>query len=196
MSSYGNTGDGIVEVRLREAKQLFDAMDPAPFHEKELSRDAEDYLVESVKELPSWVLREIVFYIDDSQLVDGGAAIGHAIRVHFARRSTLLRRTLRRLLRRGFVSLIIALSFLTAMFEISQVSARLLGEHPAANVLREGLLIIGWVAMWKPLEILLYDWWPIVFERRLFDRLSRVQVRIVTENTRGPVRQRENHGGA
>ncbi len=194
MSSYDNTGDGIVTVRLREARQLFDAMDPSPFHEKELSRDAEDYLVESVKELPSGVLREIVFYIDDSQLVDG-EAIGHAIRVHFARRSTLLRRALRRLLHRGFVSLIIALSFLFAMFEISQYSARLMGEHAAADVLREGLLIIGWVAMWKPLEILLYDWWPLVFERRLFDLLSRVQVRFVAESTRGPIGQRTHHGG-
>jgi hypothetical protein len=35
--------------------------------------------------------------------------------------------------------------------------------------------------MWKPLEILLYDWWPILSERRLFDRLSRAQVRIVDD---------------
>ena len=63
---------------------------------------------------PSWsLLREIVLYIDRSQLVDDGAAIGAAIRVHFSRRSTLLQRTLRCLLQRGFISLIVGLSFLT-----------------------------------------------------------------------------------
>jgi hypothetical protein len=43
---------------------------------------------------------------------------------------------------------------------------------------REGLVIGGWVAMWRPLEIFLYDWWPIHAEARLFDRLAAMPVRI------------------
>ena len=181
MNNQVSRDEGVIEVRLREVNQLFDAMDPAPFHERELNRNAEEYLVDSVTELPSGVLREIVLYIEDAQLVDDGAAIGAAIRDHFSRRSALAQRALRRLLKRGFGSLIVGLSFLTAMFVIAQVLERLMGEHAIAKIFREGLLIIGWVAMWKPLEILLYDWWPILSERRLFDRLSRVQVRIVDD---------------
>ena len=33
--------------------------------------------------------------------------------------------------------------------------------------------------MWKPLEVFLYDWWPILGERRIHDRLSRIKVRII-----------------
>jgi hypothetical protein len=40
------------------------------------------------------------------------------------------------------------------------------------------MVIGGWVAMWRPLEIFLYDWWPILAERKLFDRLSVAPVRI------------------
>jgi hypothetical protein len=43
---------------------------------------------------------------------------------------------------------------------------------------RESLLIGGWVAMWRPLEIFLYDWWPIRPERRLYERLSAMPIRI------------------
>ena len=32
--------------------------------------------------------------------------------------------------------------------------------------------------MWRPMEIFLYDWWPIRAEARLFDRLSAMPVRI------------------
>ena len=32
--------------------------------------------------------------------------------------------------------------------------------------------------MWRPLEVFLYDWWPILGEVRLLDRLSRMPVRI------------------
>jgi len=34
--------------------------------------------------------------------------------------------------------------------------------------------------MWRPLEIFLYDWWPILGQRRVYDRLSRIPVRLLT----------------
>jgi hypothetical protein len=39
--------------------------------------------------------------------------------------------------------------------------------------------------MWRPLEIFLYDWWPILGERRLRERLSRVDVRVVSGSVQG-----------
>ena len=36
----------------------------------------------------------------------------------------------------------------------------------------------GWVAMWRPMEIFLYDWWPVRAEARLSDRLTAMPVRI------------------
>jgi hypothetical protein len=47
-----------------------------------------------------------------------------------------------------------------------------------AAVLRESLFIGGWVAMWRPIEIFLYDWWPIRAEARRFDRLAAMPVAI------------------
>jgi hypothetical protein len=54
---------------------------------------------------------------------------------------------------------------------------RFFGNH-IAEILQEGLLIGGWVAMWRPMEIFLYDWWPIRAEAALADRLSVMPVRI------------------
>jgi hypothetical protein len=53
------------------------------------------------------------------------------------------------------------------------------GPSAAGNILREGLTICGWVAMWRPLEIYLYDWWPLLVERRRLERLSRLRVSVV-----------------
>ena len=47
-----------------------------------------------------------------------------------------------------------------------------------AEIARESLVIGGWVAMWRPLEIFLYDWWPIRAEARLFERLSAMIVKV------------------
>ena len=38
----------------------------------------------------------------------------------------------------------------------------------SAEIARESLTIGGWVAMWRPMEIFLYSWWPILRERRTF----------------------------
>jgi hypothetical protein len=46
-------------------------------------------------------------------------------------------------------------------------------------VLRESLVIGGWVAMWRPMELLPYDWRPVRINQRLFQRLSRMDVRVI-----------------
>jgi hypothetical protein len=49
------------------------------------------------------------------------------------------------------------------------------------EIVRESLLIGGWVAMWRPLEVFLYDWWPIRADVHLCNRLSAMPVRLVYE---------------
>jgi hypothetical protein len=88
------------------------------------------------------------------------------------------RRRLRQLFRRGRTSLAIGVTFLATSLLIGDVVARLLGDRRIGEIIRESLLIGGWVAMWRPLEVFLYDWWPIRADARLADRLSAMPVRI------------------
>jgi hypothetical protein len=55
---------------------------------------------------------------------------------------------------------------------------RILGRNGVVEIIRQGLTVAGWVAMWRPMEIFLYAWWPVVGDRRLYDRLSRMPVRV------------------
>jgi hypothetical protein len=163
--------------------QLFDALDPSPFHEKDLDHHVEGYIVESIRELPGsacW----LVILLDQPTGIEDERVIRDAIRIHFERRSTVLRRQLRQLLRRGFISLGIGIAFLAVFFLISRLVHHVMGESGLATLFREGLLIVGWVAMWRPLEIFLYDWWPIVGERRLYDRLSKIPIRVIPSDSR------------
>ena len=38
------------------------------------------------------------------------------------------------------------------------------------------LIILGWVANWRPIQIFLYDWWPLRRRRRLYERLARAAI--------------------
>lgn len=109
-----------------------------------------------------------------------------AIHEFFAQRAASSRRDLRQLFRRGRISLAIGLAFLASSIAIGDALASYFQESRWAAILRESLVIGGWVAMWRPLEVFLYDWWPIREEARLFDRLSAMPVRIVCEAETSP----------
>jgi hypothetical protein len=173
-------GDGLIEMRLRAIDQLFDPVDPSPFGQQDLSQWAADYIVESVKEMQAPVPSGLVISIEEPCDPDRASVIGKAAQTFFARQAKLRRRSLSRLLRRGFVTLAIGVTFLAAVFGLSRFIGWMLGDGPFATLLREGSLIVGWVAMWRPIEIFLYDWWPIVRERRLYEQLSRLDVRLVS----------------
>jgi hypothetical protein len=171
----------VIEVRVRELSQLFDSLDPSPFREQDLAPSAEEYIVESVKELHGMVPAELVVYLDRSgSPTEDESMLANAVHRHFARRALHLRLNLRELLRQGTISLAIGLTFLVVFFVAGQAVIRAIGENPYSTLARESLLIGGWVAMWKPLEILLYAWWPLVGERRMYERLSNLRVRLVS----------------
>lgn len=191
MVEHPHTGDdvahcSIIEVHIEEMSQLFDSMDPSPFHKKDLDPDAAEYIVGSAQDLHARARLALVLYLDQpAGGPDEGRVVGDAVREYFARESLYARRRLHRLLRRGWTSLGIGIAFLVVAFVASTFIQKMVADA-LGPLVRESLLIGGWVAMWRPLETFLYDWWPIVGERRLHDRLSRMAVRVVYMGTQVP----------
>ena len=72
----------------------------------------------------------------------------------------------------------IGLVVLASAVALGNLFGNLLKGSNVGDILRETLVIGGWVSMWRPLEIFLYDWWPIRNEARLSDRLAAMPVRI------------------
>ena len=57
------------------------------------------------------------------------------------------------------------------------MSHRLPAGH-TREILCEGLVIGGWVVMWRPIEVLLYDWWPLVQKRKHIGRILAAQIEV------------------
>ena len=165
-----------IEVRLRELSQLFNSMDPSPFIDRDLDAAAEEFIVSWARELPHQAELELVIHLATVPPPDRARGVEEAVRHYFASRAEIKRREFRQLLRRGRTSLLIGLVFLAACVALAELALRLLpgGWNNFAEV---SLSIVGWVAMWRPLEIYLYDWWPIRGDQRLFERLARIRVR-------------------
>ena len=174
----------VIEVRVAELRQLFNAIDPSPFHQRDLDPRAEEFIVSWASDLPADRPWGLVVHLDrPAGRADEAAALRDAIHEYFGQRVLASRRKLRELFRRGRISLGIALAFLTASIAVGDTVAGWLGDGRLGDVIREGFLIGGWVAMWRPLEVFLYDWWPIRAEGRQLQRLSTMPVRIEYEET-------------
>lgn len=167
-----------IEVRLRELAQLFNSLDPSPFIDRDLDADAEEFIVSWARELPHHGELELVIHLATPPEPERAAGAEESVRHYFASRAAIKERELRQLFRRGRASLGIGVLFLGACFALGLLLKRLLppGWEDFAEL---GVQIVGWVAMWRPLEIYLYDWWPIRADLRLLQRLSRMQVKIV-----------------
>jgi len=177
----------LIEVHVAELKQLFNAIDPSPFRNKDLDPKAEEFIVDWAKDIPRDAPLGLVVDLDRSAgLPDEAAVLRDAIHEFFLQRANAFRRRLRELFRVGRTSLVIGLIALAAAIALGDFLAALMKGYRIGEILRESLTIGGWVSMWRPLEIFLYDWWPLRNEARLSDRLAAMPVRIQYRNSASP----------
>lgn len=167
-----------MKLQLRELAQLFNSMDPSPFHDRDLDADAEEFIVSWARELSPAHELELTIQLATPPPAARAAEVEEAVRHYFAHRAEMKQHEFRLLMRRGRTSLIVGLLFLAACLMASELLGAL-GTGTSAKIAKEGLTIGGWVAMWRPLEIYLYDWWPLRAQRRVLERLSRMTVRLV-----------------
>jgi hypothetical protein len=170
---------GVIRVRVARFTQLFNSLDPSPFLERDLDDDLVDYVTSWAREIPRDLpLRLTIHLGQPPKEEDDEQVLRAAIQNHFANAAELKQNEFRQLLRRGWRSLAIGL----AVLGIAIVTGKLMeagDEHSLLTVLSQSVLIGGWVAMWRPLEILLYDWWPVRADRLMFERLRDAHVELV-----------------
>ena len=184
-------GCALIEVHVAELKQIFNSLDPTPFRKRDLDPRAEEFIAGWAREIsPDKPLGLLIHVDNEGATGEQISTVKDAVRDYFAERASVTRQQLRLLFRRGRTSLVIGLVFLAGSILAGNVAAEMLEATNVADIARESLLIGGWVAMWRPLEVFLYDWWPIRAEARLFDRLSAMIVRVVPSSEASPSRRK------
>lgn len=177
-------GGAAIELRLEELSQLFDPFDPFPIPTRDLAKSAEDFIVGWARELPRDQSLRIVVHLSGREASSSTAAgLAGALRRHFTYRAERMAGDLHEMFRIGRQSLLIGLAVLGGCVLGGRLVSGLFGPGDISSFFAEGLIILGWVANWRPIEIFLYDWWPLAQRRQLYRRLAdaRVEVRSVRE---------------
>ena len=172
-------GKGPIQVRLGSVEMLFNPLDPAPFGEQWVDEHVSAWVEEWATEIDSGGALQLEIHVPDATLSTSSAA-STAIHEHFSYLAWQTRRKFKALLRDGAISLAIGLVALT----LFSIASRLLGESDNAfiDIVQGSLAIMGWVSMWRPLEIFLFDWWPIRRRYRIQQRLAAAHITFPTTN--------------
>lgn len=171
-------GRWLIELEVSDPRQLFNSLDPAPFRARDLDDQAVAYITGAVRDLPRGAPFRLRIHLPAAQLGEAITAnLPSAIQHFFTYQAAVSARELRRTLSDGRRALAIGLSFLFLCIAARRF-LHLLGEGTLAGIVEEGLLIMGWVAMWQPIQVFLYDWWPIRRRRDIERRLAGAEIEI------------------
>jgi hypothetical protein len=173
-SSHRRGGSATVNVHVRDLSQLFNSLDPSPFWDRDLDRDAASFIEDEFRDkraAEGWHL--------DVHAHEGHALAGdlqRAIKKYYERLAGSVRRELREHLLMGQLGLLGGVAIFLLSMGSRQLLQQTLGEVP--RILDEGLIILAWIALWRPVEVLAYEWVPLFRKRRLYDKLAAIRVAI------------------
>ena len=167
-----------IEIRIKSARQLFDARDPAPFRERDLDDDFVEYVLSSIREFSISSPLKLVIYVEENETKDlPKDSIREAIRSYFSYRIDLQRGDLKTFIKRAQLFLLIGLLVLVSCIGVAQ-SLTVPSPPGAIGILREGIVIFGWVSIWKPIELILFDWYPLFEKLRFYKKLLATEIDI------------------
>lgn len=176
-----------LHLHLDELDSLFNSLDHSPLNRRALDPDAVRYIADAAEEIAANEPLALVIHVDDGHCSPATSEqVIQAVHAHFDGCARSKWRELRELFRTGRRTLIVGMLFFALILAISEVVAAIFVREGSVRVIQETLMIGGWVALWRPMEIFLYDWWPIRAEARGNERMARMAVRLVRSDRAGP----------
>ena len=178
---YRTLGDkSLIEVRVKNAQQLFDVRDPAPFRERDLDDDFVEYITTSVEEIGHNSNLKIVINIGEKETESiEKTVIKEAIESYLDYQIELKRLHLSKLFRTVRLFLFFGLASLFACLFVARTIEKKFDPDSFFYVTREGFVILGWVAIWKPFELVLFDWYPVFDKIKLLKKLRDCEIDIL-----------------
>jgi len=122
--------ENTIEIQIEEISQLFHSLDPFPFREKDLDKDAEEFIVSRARELPTDQPLRIVVHLPETQASTPEAReLGEAVTRYFGY-AKIITLDLKELFRVGRRALAIGLAVLSFSVITGQTIAANLSPRP------------------------------------------------------------------
>ena len=166
-----------VNVHVHSLARMFNSLDPSPFWDRDLDPAAAEFIEGEFREK----LSTHTWHLHVHTLKEAGLAtdLQAAVERYYERLAASARLQLREDLRVAELALLGGVAIFLACMTGRQVLSGLFDGVP--RFLNEGLIILAWLALWRPTESLVYGWVPLYRKRRLYQRLAGIRVTVRSE---------------
>jgi hypothetical protein len=159
-------GQPVLDVRVDSVEQLFDNRDPAPFRDRDLDHGLVEYLIDGARDLANVKPLRVVIWPGTSPLGD----VAQVVRAYFQHEIDRANRLRTEKVRAASIGLAIAVVVIMVLIAVAEVVERRM-TGTLGTALQEALIISGWVLMWRPLDILVYDRITWLRNRRVLESI-------------------------
>jgi hypothetical protein len=166
-----------VRIELADPRELFAAPSPDPLSGQPHGESGIDRILNQLRPRPKRSVRATLALPAAVRSADFESRCRQAIQDYCDARIAHICNDRSSLWYEGRATLVRGLLFLG----LCMLGSRIVGEprylHAViARFLDEGFVIAGWVALWYPLDALLYQHWPLARERRLYQAVREMDV--------------------
>lgn len=173
-------GSILIDVHISSMDQFYNLLDPSPEEEKDLDEETETYIRNAVEDLTPEERKRarIVLYLCPNLYQNSTTRkqMEQAVTANFAYRLYHENRKYAFALERGRRYLLRGLIFLVLCLVISSVFTRIFEQNDVNLALDQSFVIIGWVALWKPVEFYLYDRRDLLDDLAVLEALTAMPV--------------------
>jgi len=139
-----------------------------------LEQDAADFLLAEVKKCPIWKPMLLMIYLESlpNNIQKQESLLQAKVANFFEAEAKTTRLRTKRLLRRGTISFSISCIMFFVALVIKALLNRYLADVNGVNIVIQACDIISWVILWPPLNLLVFQWWPVAYRWLLLHRIS------------------------
>jgi hypothetical protein len=168
-----------IHLDLADPRELFHPAELDPIGGQSHAESGLERILNRIRPKPSRPVRTTLRLPAASRAPDLEARMRSGLQQYCDNRIGHITHDIASLRQEGLATLWRGLIFLA----LCMLGSQLLGEPKflpgiLARFLDEGLIIAGWVALWYPLDALLYQHWPLKRERRLYEQLRGMDLKL------------------
>jgi hypothetical protein len=164
-----------INVIVKDSKDIFEHFGFRSLEDKVMNAGLETYIINSIKSYPlKKKVNIIISFMQEIEQVDI-TSIEKIIHTHFMYKAEETDLNLKQQFRQWKINMSIGVLFLVLCLILVEILERFSSTN-IVKIIKESLLIIGWVALWEPITFILFGWRSVKRNKLYYEKLSHIAI--------------------
>jgi hypothetical protein len=172
--AHRGAGEATVSVHVHDFSQLFNSLDPSPLWDRDLDKGVAQFIEDEFRDRRAAAIWRLQVFAQQGAFA--AADLQSAVKAYYRRSARSARIALREHMKITRIALLGGALIFLLSTAVRGIVDRALAHPP--QLLDQGLIVLAWLGLWRPIEALVYEWVPFYRKRRLCERLARMHVMV------------------